>query len=93
MVELAYRLTTKHNGSVKGTNAMLEYATVAPLDIRTGDAFLVNGVNWTADTDAEFVRSAGTTQVRATDNFGNVRFVELTEDTYEIAYYAEYAAV
>ncbi len=72
---------------------MLEYATVAPLDIRTGDAFLVNGVNWTADTDAEFVRSAGTTQVRATDNFGNVRFVELTEDTYEIAYYAEYAAV
>ena len=71
---------------------MLEYATVTPAEIRSGDAFLVNGVNWTASTDAEFVRSAGTYQVRATDNYGNVRFVELTEESYEIAYYAEYAA-
>lgn len=71
---------------------MLEYATVEASDIRSGDAFIVHGVNWTADTDSEFVRSAGTYQVRATDNFGNVKFLELTDKAYDIAYFAEYAA-
>lgn len=72
---------------------MIEYATVPNSDIRTGEAFIVGGVNYTAASDAEFVPSAGNVQILATDDNGNRRFLELTEETYDIAYFAQYAAV
>lgn len=71
---------------------MIEYATVEASDIRTGEAFIVDGVNYTAASDAEFVRSAGSVQILVRDDSGNRRFLELTEKTYDIAYYAQYAA-
>lgn len=72
---------------------MLEFATVLPSEIHMGDAFLIHNTNWTAQSDAEWVGSQGAYVVRASDNYGNTRFIELTEESYDIAYYAQYSAV
>ncbi len=73
-------------------NAGIDYATVSPSDIREGDVFTHDGTEYRATSDAEFVRSAGTTQVRAVDSTERVTFVELTSPSYDVAYVAEYAA-
>lgn len=72
---------------------MLQFETVKADEIRAGEAFLVGDVNWTAQTDAEFVHSDGNYQVRAINDAGDIRFIELTKDTYDVAYYAQYSAV
>ena len=67
-------------------------ATVENWNVVNGDVFKHNGTEYRATSDSEFVRSAGTHQVRAEDANGNVTFVELTETHYDVAYVAEYAA-
>lgn len=67
-------------------------ATVAGWEIVNGDVFSHDGKEYRAQSDAEFVRSAGTYQVRAVDANDRVTFVELTQDAYDITYVTEYAA-
>ncbi len=67
-------------------------ATVAGWEIVNGDVFTHEGTEYRATSDAEFVRSAGTNQVRAVDAKDRVTFVELTQDVYDITYVTEYAA-
>lgn len=70
----------------------IDSATVAPSDVREGDVFTHDGKEYRATSDAEFVRSAGTVQVRAVDAYERVSFVELTSEAYDVAFVAEYAA-
>lgn len=67
-------------------------ATVENWNVVNGDVFWHNGTQYRATSDSEFVRSAGTYQVRAEDESGNVKFLEMTESHYDVSYVAEYAA-
>lgn len=70
----------------------IDSATVAPYDVREGDVFTHNGTEYRATSDAEFVRSQGEHVVRVEDANGRVSYVELTAETYDVAFVAEYAA-
>lgn len=67
-------------------------ATVSGWEIVNGDVFTHDGKEYRATSDAEFVRSAGTNQVRAVDANDKVSFVELTQDAYDITYVTENVA-
>lgn len=71
---------------------MIEYATLTASEIREGDVFTHNGTEYRATSDAEFVRSQGEHVVRVEDANGRVSYVELTSESYDVAYVAEYAA-
>ncbi len=71
---------------------MIEYATLNASEIREGDVFTHNGTEYRATSDAEFVRSQGEYVVRVEDANGRVSYVELTSESYDVAYVAEYAA-
>lgn len=70
----------------------IDYATVSPSDIREGDVFTHNGTEYRATSDAEFVRSQGEHVVRVETANGNVSYLELTSQMYDVAFVAEYAA-
>lgn len=70
----------------------IDYATVSPSDIREGDVFTHNGTEYRATSDAEFVRSQGEHVVRVETANGNVSYLELTAQMYDVAFVAEYAA-
>lgn len=67
-------------------------ATVAGWEIVNGDVFSHNGTEYRATSDAEFVRSQGENVVRVEDAHGNVSYLELTQEAYDITYVTEYAA-
>lgn len=70
----------------------IDYATVSPSDVREGDVFTHKGTEYRATSDAEFVRSQGEHVVRVEDERGNVSYLELTQELYDVAFVAEYAA-
>jgi hypothetical protein len=66
-------------------------ATVKADNIVDGDVFTVDGKEYRATSDSEFVRSAGEWQIRAVDAYDRVTFVSLTESDYDVTYVTEYA--